>query len=79
MPELGSHSDKLVRHFRQILLWPLRLMTIRAGSQIQRHWELLGQSGEDNLWQEVVDEVTGDPGQFQERHYNEFVTFLPYV
>ena len=79
MPELGSLSDKQVRHFRQILLWPLRLMPIRAGSQIQRHWELLGQSGEGNLWQEVVDEFTGDPGQFQERHYNEFVTFLPYV
>ena len=78
MPETGSLSDKQVRHFRQILLWPLRLMPIRGGSQIQRHWELLGQSGED-IWQEVVDEFTGDPAQFQERHYNEFVTFLPYV
>jgi hypothetical protein len=27
----------------------------------------------------VVDEFTGDPRQFQERHYSEFVTFLPYV
>lgn len=79
MPEQGSHSDKLVRHFRQILLWPLQLMPIRAGSQIQKHWELLEQFGEDNPWHEVVDEFTGDPGQFQERHYNEFVTFLPYV
>ena len=35
MPEQGSHSDKLVRHFRQILLWPLQLMPIRAGSQIK--------------------------------------------
>jgi hypothetical protein len=79
MPELGSLSDKQVRHFRQILLWPLRLMPIRSGSQIQKHWELLGQFGEDNPWREVIDEFTGDPGQFQERHYNEFVTFLPYV
>ena len=30
-------------------------------------------------WQEVADEFTGEPDQFQERHYNEFVTFLPPV
>ena len=79
MPELNGHSDKQVRHFRQILLWPVQLMPIHAGSQIQKHWELLGQCGHDNPWREVVDEFTGDPAQFQERHYNEFVTFLPYV
>lgn len=70
----------LVRQFRQILLWPLQLMPIRSeGTQIQRHWELLEQPGPDNPWHEVVDEFTGDPGEFQERHYNEFTTFLPHV
>ena len=73
-----SHG-KRVRHFRQILLWPLQLMPIREGSQIQRHWEVLEQGGDDNPWHEVGDEFTGDPAQFQVRHYNEFVTFLPYV
>ncbi len=68
----------LVRQFRQILLWPLQLMPTYEGMQIQRHWELLAQC-EDNPWSEVADEFTGDPRQFQERHYNEFVTFLPYV
>jgi hypothetical protein len=74
-----SVSDKRVRHFRQILLWPLQLMPIRASSQIQEHWELLEQAGEGNPWCEVADEFTGDAAHFQERHYNEFVTFLPYV
>ena len=27
----------------------------------------------------LLDEFTGDPAFFQERHYSEFVTFLPYV
>ena len=27
----------------------------------------------------MADEFTGDPGEFKERHYGEFVTFLPYV
>jgi hypothetical protein len=41
-------------------------------------WEmLLAQAG--THWQEVVDEYTGDAEGFHERHYNEFVTFLPYV
>jgi hypothetical protein len=68
-----------VRHFRQILLWPLQLLPLRAGSQIQRHWEVLEAGGADCPWQEVLDEFTSDPAKFQERHYNEFLTFLPYV
>ena len=31
------------------------------------------------LWPLHVDEYTGDASQFHERHYNEFVAFLPYV
>ncbi len=68
-----------VRHFRQILLWPLQLMPLRAGAQIQKHWELLDRCGADNPWHEVLDEFTDNGGEFQVRHYNEFVTFLPFV
>jgi hypothetical protein len=72
--------EKLVRRFRQVVLWPLQLMPIRSeGTQIQRHWELLEKPGPGNPWHEVVDEFTGDPDEFQERHYNEFTTFLPHV
>jgi hypothetical protein len=71
-------SEKLVRQFRQIVLWPLQLMPLHEGAQIQKHWELLAHS-ENNPWSEVADEFTGDPIQFRERHYSEFVTFLPYV
>ena len=73
------HPAKLVRHFRQILLWPLQLMPTQEGAQIQKHWELLERAGAQYPWREVADEFTGDPAQFQERHYSEFVTFLPYV
>jgi hypothetical protein len=72
-----SHT---VRHFRQALLWPLRLMPLRGSEN--RHakpWEVLAAMGDASPWREVVDEYTGDAGRFQERHYNEFVTFLPYV
>jgi CorA-like Mg2+ transporter protein len=68
-----------LRHFRQILLWPLQLMPLRESSQIQNHWEVLEQRAPDNPWHEVDDEFTDGPAGFQERHYSEFVTFLPHV
>src|SRR5512134_289469 len=74
-----SPGDRVVRHFRQILVWPIQLMPIREGAPIQKHWERLQTSDHDNPWRELVDEFTGDPSDFQERHYSEFVTFLPFV
>jgi hypothetical protein len=70
-------SEPVVRHFRQIALWPVQLMPVRTGP-VQRHWELLD-SMPDCAWTEVVDEFCEDPRAFQERHYREFVTFLPYA
>ena len=31
------------------------------------------------VWHEVADEFTDNPAEFSERHYKEFVTFLPFV
>ena len=77
----------MVRHLRQMLLWPLRLMPVAktgtaAGTAREAHrapWKLLREMGDACPWREVVDEFAGDAGSFHERHYNEFVTFLPYV
>src|SRR5262245_29751525 len=69
---------KLVTQFREILLWPVQLMPLKEGLQIHHHWELLKGSG-DGPWEELLDEFVADPCQFQERHYREFVTFLPHV
>ncbi len=70
--------DLTVRHFRQIVVWPLQLMPLRPGQQVQRHWEALQAIASNNHWKEAVDEFI-DPADFHERHYKEFVTFLPYV
>lgn len=71
-------SAPLVRGFHQILLWPLQLMPLKEGSQIHHHWELL-EKGAARVWKEVDDEFTVDSDAFRERHYREFVTFLPHV
>jgi hypothetical protein len=69
----------IVRHFRQIVLWPLQLMPIREDLPIQKHCDYIQTQGLNDLWREVEDEFTGDPSQFQERHYSEFITFLPSI
>jgi len=69
-----------VRQFRQVLLWPLRLMPVRGSAgQHAKPWELLTGIGEASPWREIVDEYDDAKGRFKERHYNEFVSFLPYV
>ena len=58
----------VVRHFRQVVLWPLQLMPLKPGVQVQRHWEALETPGDANPWREVRDEYSADPLEFQERH-----------
>ena len=68
-----------VRHFRQILIWPLQVMPIREGAQIQEPWDILQSSESEHPWRELEDEFGNNSEGLQERRYNEFVTFLPYV
>ncbi|HEX6707899.1 MAG TPA: hypothetical protein VF169_24355 [Albitalea sp.] len=78
--ELERSGAVVVRHLRQVLLWPLRLMpTNRPREERQPPWELLRGMGGASPWREVVDEYTGESDRFHERHYNEFVSFLPVV
>jgi hypothetical protein len=72
-------STTQVKHFRQIVLWPVYLMPAGDGAATEDHWAQIAEAGADNPWREVDDEFTGDPLEFQERHYNEFVAFLPPV
>ncbi len=62
----------------QTLLWPLRLLRSGAQAHNRRPWELL-QALPDHPWRELQDEYTGDARGYHERHYQEFLTFLPYV
>jgi hypothetical protein len=73
-----ASRELIVRHFRQIVVWPLQLMPLRPGQQVQRHWEALEAIQSNNSWKEQVERFA-DPSEFHERHYKEFVTFLPYV
>ena len=70
----------VVRHFRQILLWPLQVMPADPNAPApSRYWDLFDPRHPENRWREVEKTFGDDPGAFRERYYKEFVTFLPYV
>jgi hypothetical protein len=67
---------------RQLVLWPLQLVPQKrrqAQRQVYRHWEGLTCIRTNNPWRQVLGEFDRDPEDFQERQYQEFVTFLPFV
>lgn len=74
-----SPAQPIVRQFRQVLLWPLQLIPLKAGSQTHNYWEMLEQLQDKNnpVWHELTDEFPDDASAFAERHYREFVSFLP--
>lgn len=74
----AAEPAPLVRVFHQTLLWPLQMLPVAGESRITRHWELLGKDA-GCVWTEVADRFSTASGAFRERHYREFVTFLPYV
>lgn len=78
MEEITTDKKMRVPLLHASFLWPLQLEPLAAENVEGRHWEVL-EAMEDKRWQRIDDEFTADPGQFQERHYREFVSFLPYV
>ena len=77
-PRLGLPMTT-IRHFRQVVFWPLQLMPIKPGEPVQRHWEALDSADPGTPWKEVRDELNAESREIRERYYKEFVTFLPYV
>jgi len=74
--EAAGAPDTTVARFRLILLWPVRVM--KPGGEGGGDGALAACLAEgEGPWRHVDDEFTGDPADFQERHYSEFVTFLP--
>jgi hypothetical protein len=67
----------VVRHFRQIVLWPLQVVC-ETGKPRSEGYDAIVAKLAPGVWRMVEDEF-GDEAEFQERHYREFVSFLPHV
>jgi hypothetical protein len=68
-----------VRLFHAGLVWPLQLEPLFVNGVRGRHWEAFERDAQRHPWCRIDDEFTDDPSNFKERHYREFVSFLPYV
>lgn len=67
-----------VRHFRQIVIWPLEIERApRAGGNLPT--EALFEKLAGQRWKLVEDEIGNPERPLDERHYREFVGFLPHV
>ncbi len=71
-------QSQVVRHFRQIVLWPIQLIAPAPGSRGESADTLFERLGASS-WALVDDEFGIKGDAFQERHYREFVSFLPHV
>lgn len=74
----GEAQRKVVRDFLQIVLWPIQLIADKPGhrrASADASFERLG----GGSWALVDDEFGIKGDAFQERHYREFVSFLPHV
>ena len=79
-PGASQAGGATIRHFRQILLWPLELLAPPGTrGQLQRPWEWLTHDGSGAAWEEVPSPFSGDPSAFSAHTYTEFVTLLPNV
>ncbi|HUQ29645.1 MAG TPA: hypothetical protein VM051_13705 [Usitatibacter sp.] len=72
----AAPENKVVREFRHMLLWPLQLRRLGAGSGHATHWEALREK--PGPWKAVRDNLLVDDESCQ-IGYREFVYFLPYV
>lgn len=79
MSAADSAQDSQVRLFHASLVWPLQLEPLAVDGAEGRHWEVFEARQETHPWRRIDDEFTDDPRNFRERHYREFVSFLPYV
>lgn len=77
--ELGAPAtNRVARHFRQIVLWPIQLIANASGRGRESADVLFERLGGGD-WELVDDEFGVEGDAFQERHYREFVAFLPHV
>ncbi len=77
--ENKTETDNQVRLFHANLVWPLQLEPLIGKDVEGRHWEVFETLKEAQPWRRLDDEFTDDSSHFKERHYREFVSFLPYV
>jgi hypothetical protein len=75
----NTTNSSNVANFRQVLLWPVQLVTDDNELETQKYWEYLKSSSANTSWHEIEDEFTSSGKQLSESSYHEFVSFMPFA
>lgn len=76
-PAAAEAAPPMVQAFRQILLYPLQLTRRPGQSPSSANWARL--LVQDCVWQESTADPAASSSAHRERHYTEFVAFMPDV
>jgi hypothetical protein len=74
---VSDAQEATARQFRHIVLWPIQILAARKSKRHETA-EAMFERLAGSQWS-LVDDEFGIQGAFQERHYREFVSFLPHV
>lgn len=74
-----TSPESRVRLFHASLVWPVQIEPLSLEVGKVRHWQELVRTKGTHPWKSIDDEFTENPDLFRERHYREFVSFLPSV
>jgi hypothetical protein len=72
-------NTPIVANFRQVLLWPVQLITDENELGTEKYWEYLKSCSTKTAWKEIQDEFTSSGSQLSEASYHEFVSFMPFA
>jgi hypothetical protein len=68
---------RIVNHFREFVLWPLHVVPLRAGKGAEDCAVLFECAIGGGPWRRL--DIFAADSEFQERHYREFISFLPHA
>ena len=82
MPQAGEIKsparNPAVHHFREIILWPLQIVTSATGNAARDCGSLFEGEAAGTPWRRFY--AFGGPDvELQERQYREFISFLPHA
>ncbi|MBF0415870.1 MAG: hypothetical protein HQL79_08905 [Magnetococcales bacterium] len=73
-----DNVQHIVRHFRQIILWPLQLIALPE-DEPRSQWQIFASLCTDSPWERLDNEGDRESDAKQDIRYKEFTVFHPYV
>jgi hypothetical protein len=76
-----ERQPRIVHHFREIVLWPLQIVPLGGETPSDGCVHLFEKAAAGTPWRrfDIFGSIGGDESELKERHYREFISFLPHA